>query len=266
MHVMKTQKNIFIILVIMALSTLTMNAQTKVIAHRGFSGVAPENTLASFKKAIESGAEYLELDVHKTADDFLVVIHDYTIDRTTSNDMKGKIKKMTYEELSAIKVGYSEKFGDNFKDEKIPTLKEVLELAKGKIKVCIEIKALDVEEEVIKLVNDLNMHSDVVIFSFHFEVLTKIRQLDKDIEILYLKNNADRITVDYANLINVNAIGGGYDTKVTKDLLDYAHKNNVEIWRWTVNTEEEMQALVDVGVDGIITNFPDKALTIANGK
>lgn len=243
-----------------------MNAQTKVIAHRGFSGIAPENTLASFQKAIESGADYLELDVHKTADDFVVVIHDYTVDRTSSNNMKGKIKKMTYEELSAIKVGYTEKFGEEYKDEKIPTLKEVLELAKGKIKVCIEIKTLDVEEEVIKLVNDLNMHSDVVIFSFHFEVLTKIRQLDKDIKILYLKNNADLKTVDYATLIHVNAIGGGNDTKVTRELLDYAHKNHIEIWRWTVNTEEEMQALLDMGVDGIITNFPDKALAIVNSK
>ena len=166
------------------------------------------------------------------------------------------------EEIKGTKMTSS----DEFKYEKIPTLLEVLLLAKGKIKVCIEIKVLDVEEEVINLINELNMHSDVIIFSFHYEVLTKIRHLDKDIKLLYLKNDADVKTVDYAKLININAIGGGYDTKVTTEFLDYAHKNDIEIWRWTVNKDEEMQSLIDVGADGIITNFPDKALEIVKAK
>lgn len=261
---MKIQNSNLIILCLLTLSILSMKAQTKVIAHRGFSGLAPENTLAAFQKAIESGAEYLELDVHKTADDSVVVIHDYTVNRTCSNNMKGKVKEMTYEELSKVRVGYSKKFGDEFIKEKVPTLREALELSKGKIKVCIEIKVNGIEEAVIQLVNKLDMCSEVILFSFHYEVLTKIRALDKEIKILYLKDAIDKNTVDYAMQLNACAVGGGSRTSVTEELLNYAHKNNLEIWQWTVNKVEEMQALVNVGVDGIITNYPDKALAIVS--
>lgn len=254
------KKILFIALVMF--STLTTHSQTKVIAHRGFSGIAPENTLISFQKAIELGAEYLELDVHKTADDSLIVIHDYTIDRTSSNGMKGKVKDMTFAELSAVKVGYSEQFGTQYEEEKIPTLREVLKLAKGKIKVCIEIKVLGIEKEVLDMIDHFGMHNDVVIFSFHYEVLSKIRQLDPNIKILYLINYADEGTIGYAKIIHANAIGVGYDTKVTKELIATAHQQGIEVWKWTVNKDDEMQQLVQVGLDGMITNFPDKAMEI----
>jgi glycerophosphoryl diester phosphodiesterase len=265
-NLMKILNFKIILLSLFTLSVLSMKAQTKVIAHRGFSGIAPENTLAAFQKAIESGAGYLELDVHKTADDSVVVIHDYTVERTCSNNMRGRIKQMTFDELRAVRVGYSKKFGEGFIHEKVPTLREALEFSKGKIKVCIEIKVHDVEKAVINLVNELNMRSEVIIFSFHYEVLTKVRQLDKKVKILYLKNNIDKKSVDAARHISAYAVGGGYKTTVTKDLLKYVHESNMELWRWTVNKEEEMQALVEVGVDGIITNYPDKALEIVSEK
>ena len=132
--------NKLILVCTMLLLVITIQAQTKVIAHRGFSGIAPENTLAAFQKAIDSQFEYYELDVHKTKDDSLVVIHDATVDRTSSNGMKGKVSEMTYQELSKVRVGYSNKFGNEFKNEKIPTLREALVKSKGKIKVCVEVK------------------------------------------------------------------------------------------------------------------------------
>lgn len=252
--------NKLVLIALLVLGSTLTNAQTKIIAHRGFSSAAPENTLAAFQKAIEIKANYFELDVHKTKDDSLVVIHDSSIDRTSSNSMKGKISEIKYNELTAFKVGYPQKFGDAYGNEKIPTLREALKFAKGKIKVCIEIKVYGVEKEVLEIVNDLEMNDEVIIFSFYYPVLAKIRKLDNDIPILYLISLADKMTIDYAKVIGANAIGVGYGTTITKEYLGFAHENGIEVWKWTVNKEEEMQQLIGLGLDGLITNFPEKAL------
>ena len=251
---MKSSLSLFLIL----LSTQLMVGQTKIIAHRGFSGIAPENTLAAFQKAIEGGFEYFELDIHKTKDDSIVVIHDASVDRTSSNGMKGKVSEMTYAELNQVRVGYSSKFSEDFKDEKIATLKEALELAKGKIKVCLEIKVNGAEEQVMNLLNELKMKDDVIIFSFLYPALSKIRQLDKEIPILYLIGSADETTIDYAKVIDAQAIGAGGGNTLTKAFVDQVHANGLEIWRWTVDDENTMKELIGIGVDGIISNFPDR--------
>jgi len=250
----------FSFIVVLVLSSILTNAQTKIIAHRGFSSIAPENTLIAFQKAIECKADYFELDVHKTKNDSIVVIHDSSVDRTSSNNIKGKIAEMNYSDLASLTVGYPINFGDKYENEKIPTLREALKLAKGKIKVCIEIKVYGAEKEILKIVNDLGVKDDVIIFSFYYPVLAKIRQLDKNIPILFLINEADKMTIDYAKVIESNAIGVGYGTTVTEEYLNFAHKNGIEVWKWTVNEEDEMQQLIDLGLDGLITNFPDKAL------
>ncbi len=256
--------NRIIILTVLVFLSMHINAQTKIIAHRGFSSIAPENTLIAFQKAIECKADYFELDVHKTKNDSIVVIHDSSVDRTSSNNAKGKIAEMNYSDLATVKVGYSEKFGDKYEHEKIPTLREALELAKGKIKVCIEIKIYGAEQEILKIINDLGVKEDVILFSFYYPVLAKIRQLDKNIPILFLINKADKMTIDYAKIIESNAIGVGYGTIVTEAYLEFAHNNGIEVWKWTVNEVDEMQRLIDLGLDGIITDFPDKALKLLN--
>lgn len=250
---------VFFMLMVCSVST---KAQTKVIAHRGFSGIAPENTMIAFQKAIESGADYLELDVHKSKKGKLYVIHDSSVKRTSSNEAEGNISEMTCKEIEDVRVGYSKKFDQSYKDETIPTLKEVLKLAKGKIKVCIEIKIYGIEKEILEMVKKLNMEKEVLIFSFHYPVLSKIRQLNPTIPILYLIDKADRTTIDYAKIININVIGVGYGTSLTKEFIKFAHKNGVKIWKWTVNDEKQMKQLISVGLDGLITDFPDKALKI----
>ena len=255
-----TKLNRIISVAALVLLSIQITAQTKIIAHRGFSSIAPENTLVAFQKAIECKADYFELDVHKTKNDSIVVIHNSSVDKTSSNSRKGEIAKMNYSDLATVKVGYSEKFGNKYENEKIPTLREALELAKGKIKVCIEIKVYGTEKEILKIINDLGVKDDVIIFSFYYQVLAKIRQLDKNIPILFLINKADKMTIEYAKIIESNAIGVGYGTTVTKEYLNFAHKNGIEVWKWTVNDEDEMQQLIDLGLDGLITDFPDKAL------
>lgn len=119
-------KTILILTAIETFSLMTTTAQTKIIAHRGFSGAAPENTLPAFKKAIDIGEDYLELDIHKTKNGKLVVIHDKSVQRTSSNNSHGNIDEMTLKEIKKVKVGYTEKFGLKYRNEKIPTLKKVL--------------------------------------------------------------------------------------------------------------------------------------------
>lgn len=235
-------------------------SHTQIIAHRGFSGIAPENTLAAFEKAIEVGADYFELDVQKTSDDSLVVIHDNAVDRTKSNAVTGKVIQMTFEQLQQARVGFAEKFGDAFANEKVPTLRQALELAKGKIKVCIEIKVLGVEQPVLELLHALDMLDQVIIFSFHYQVLAKVRELEPRVKMLYLVGKANDLTIYYAKAIKVDAVGTGSDTLISQQMVNDYHNQGLQLWQWTVNDQEDMKRLLNLGVDGIITNFPDKAL------
>ncbi len=237
-----------------------MQAQTKIIAHRGFSGAAPENTISAFQKAIDCGADYIELDIQKTKNDSIVVIHDHSIDRTSSNESTGIVSEMTYQELVDINVGHPTMFEDAYENAKIPTLRESLLLAKGKIKVCIEIKIYGVEKEVLKIIDDLGVQDEVILFSFYYPVIAKIRKMDKSIKTLFLMDTADLLTIDYASVIESDAIGVGAETQITKEYLDVAHSYGIEVWKWTVDNEDHMQELLEVGIDGLITNYPDKAI------
>ena len=248
--------------VVLIIGTLFSCKRTAIIAHRGFSDIAPENTLIAFQKAIESGADYFELDVHKTKDNVLVVIHDYSIDRTCSNNKKGKIAELNFAELQNVRVGYSEKFGDKYKTEKVPTLKESLQLAKGKIKVCIELKVVNIETQVVNLLSELEMVSDVIVFSFDYKTVKNIKILNSKIETLLLKDNATLKTLDSVKAISATSLGVGYNTKITKEFLTYAHKNNIKIFKWTVNSEQEMKELINLKIDGLITNKPDLGLKL----
>ena len=148
----------------------------------------------------------------------------------------------------------------NFENEKIPTLRESLLLAKGKIKVCIEIKIYGVEKEVLKIIDDLGVQDEVIVFSFYYPVIAKIRKMNKSIKTLFLMDTADLLTIDYASVIESDAIGVGAGTQITKEYLDIAHSYGIEVWKWTVDDEDHMQELLEVGIDGLITNYPDKAI------
>lgn len=238
------------------------NSNTKLIAHRGCSIAAPENTIVAFQKAIDCGVNYLELDVRKTKDGVLVVIHDPTIDRVSSNGEKGKIDDFTLHELSQISVGNPLMFGHTFLNQNIPTLQEVLQLAKGKIKVAIEIKIDGIEEALLKLIDEQDMINDTILISFRFPVLAKIRQLNHSIPIQLIRTCADELTIDYATLINCNGVCAGNATNLNSEFLSFAHKHNLEVWAWTIDNEQEMKRLIDIGVDGLISNIPEKAIPL----
>jgi glycerophosphoryl diester phosphodiesterase len=154
-----------------------------VIAHRGDCAHRPENTVASFENALAIGAEFLELDVQLSRDGEAVVIHDGTLDRTT--DGHGPVGALDLRELRALSAGYAQRFGDAYASERISTLAEILELARGRARVMVEIKkesvrddAAALETRVAAVVSAARMRDDVVLISFERRALVRLREID----------------------------------------------------------------------------------------
>lgn len=239
--------------IIFCTSISTLDAYTKVIGHRGASSVAPENTLASFQQAADFHADYFELDVYLSKDDSLVVIHDKSVNRTTNGS--GFVTLMTFEQLRELDAGSW--FDPQFAGEKIPTLKEALLLGReNNTKVCIEIKGskTGIVEKIVDLVEKLDMQKKVIIFGFSYAQVSLARQLDPTIPALYLVDNISQQNIDKAAEIGAQAVGAG--DEVDLQTLNYAHAKNIEIWRWTINGAAKMSDLLALGIDGIITNYP----------
>ncbi len=240
-----------------------------VIAHRGFSGQAPENTLASFKKAIELGSDMIELDVRFSKDGQVVVIHDNTIDRTTNG--RGKVADYTLKELKQFDAGSW--FAPQFSGEQIPTLKEVLELAKGRIRVNIEIKneslgqyaVTDLADRALQEVKEAEMADQIIFSSFYPSALTRIKQRDPRIwvALLYSRSWNYLPEITGGNPFSVLNLRNSY---LTKGKIATIHQKGMKVNVYTVNSEEEMQQFVEWGIDGIITNRPDRLIKILHKK
>ncbi|MFX1279019.1 MAG: glycerophosphodiester phosphodiesterase [Promethearchaeota archaeon] len=222
-----------------------------IIAHRGASNIAPENTLKAFKIAIELKADYIELDVQESKDGFLVVAHDEDLNRITGVD--GLIKDLTLGELKALNFG---------EGEKIPTLQEVIELIKGKIALNCEIKVKNISNKVIALFNKYQIADQVVVSSFLHDELLKIQKVDPKIKLASLeprqygkkfnwdvKKEMIQFCIDY-KLFAINPIYFLID----QQFVEFAHRNDIKIFPWTVDSEPSIRKLIKYGVDGIITN------------
>jgi len=226
-----------------------------IIGHRGASSVAPENTLAAFQKAIDFGADYFELDVWLSKDDSLIVIHDDSLHRTTNGT--GLVAEYTYAELLQLDAGSW--FDPQFAGEKLPTLRQALQLARaGDIKVCIEVKSPDagIIPQILNLVEKLSMQDRVILFSFDANQVAEAKGINSEIPALYLLGDIEMTDIDFARQIHADAVGVGGE--VTKEIVTAAHNHGLEFWKWTVNEADEMRDLIDMGVDGIITNYPQR--------
>ncbi|NEZ45731.1 glycerophosphodiester phosphodiesterase [Clostridium niameyense] len=236
---------------------------TKIMAHRGAAAYAPENTIAAFTKAIEMKADAIELDIHLSKDDHIVVIHDEKVDRTTNG--KGLVMEFTLEELKRLDAGSW--FNKEFKNEKIPTLREVLELVAYKnIDLNIEIKAgyrvyPNIEEKLLRLLKEYEIMDRCIISSFDHYSLVKIKNLCLEIKTGMLYSASLYEPWDYAKSIKVDALHPFYIT-VTEDFIKKAYMNSLEINPYTVDDEIIMGKLALGGVSNIITNYPDKAKNI----
>lgn len=233
-----------------------------VIAHRGASGSAPENTLSAFKLAGEMGADMVELDVHLSRDGDVMVIHDDKVDRLTNGS--GMVADMTRTELQRLDAGSW--FGKKFAGEIIPTLEAVLQLVKGKMDVNVEIKtgylgAFSIQELVertLSIVKEQNMLENVLFSSFHHPALRHLTEKCPSARrALLLKNpwqDSDILKIETFQIINCSK------DNVTKASIRAAREKGLIVNVWTVNKEAEMKKLMDAGVNGIITNYPERLL------
>jgi glycerophosphoryl diester phosphodiesterase len=214
------------------------------IGHRGARAYEPENTLRSFKKALEIGVNAVELDVRKTRDHQLVVIHDADVKRTT--DGKGLVSDLTVKEIKEFTAE---------KGEKIPTLKEALDFLDKKVKILIELKEEGVDEKVLSLVREGGLQKNVVVVSFSEEALRKVRKLDKEVEtgLIYVKHkNPVKAALDLEASYLLPLYRFTHSANVQK-----AHENGLKVIVWTVNKPEEVAEYAKKGVDGIASDRPD---------
>ncbi|HEY9158853.1 glycerophosphodiester phosphodiesterase [Candidatus Binatus sp.] len=231
------------------------------IAHRGASGTFPENTVSAFRAAIDAGADMCELDAQLSRDGAVVVIHDETVERTT--DGKGEVAELTLEELKRLDAGAKFK-GGPFKGAQIPTLDEVFSVTSGKCGLNIELKAAGLEHQVAQIMQARNALADSIVSSFEWEYLKKLQQLHFNIRVGLLAEEKPVELMMNAVAMRAHSINPRWDM-VTSDLCKAAHERGLKLYTWTVDADSRMRALIECGVDGIMTNHPERLRKVVGG-
>lgn len=233
------------------LNDIDIDENAQITAHRGASGAAPENTLAAVKKAIEDRADWVEIDVQETADDRVVVFHDSDFKKLANNPLK--IWDATAADLQTIDIGGW--FSKEFSDQRVPTLAEVLQECKGKVKLNIELKYyghdIDLERRVIELVESHGMQSDIVVMSLNGGAVVKMKTLRPDWTVgLLTAVKVGDLTSAEADFLAVK------DTLATRSFIRSAHRSGKQVYAWTLNDVLTISAAIGRGVDNIITDEP----------
>ena len=229
--------------------------RVQVIAHRGASNDAPENTLAAFELALEQGADCIELDCRVTCDGHLVVIHDATVDRTTNGS--GKVSEMSLAEIRALDAGSW--FHPRFAGERVPTLQEALLLLRGRCAVNVEIKGTKahqpgIEEKVVGLLRAARVPAEsVIISSFDSSYFPRLRAIDAALRLALIFKAAPPDLYE----LDVDLLHPSLES-VAPGLMQKAKASGLQVNVWTVDAEQGWCRALALGVDGIITNVPGK--------
>ena len=238
--------------------------KVQIQGHRGACGYAPENTIPSFQMALAMGADGIECDIHLTSDGQFVVCHDDSIDRTS--DGSGRINEMTLGEFKAHDFGA--KFDARFAGTPAPTLEEMLDVVKGMNPVNIEIKefgkAFDRDESLNRFYDVLKKYDIVgntIVSSFDAPLIRRLKQLHPDIYTCLLYTERVRAAA-YAESIGCSAIHP-YFKRLKKATVISAHRRGLKVNCWTPNEEADIRRMIEIGCDGIITNYPDRAIAAA---
>ena len=228
-----------------------------VIAHRGASGNAPENTLAAFRKAVAFGATFIETDLQLSRDARFVAIHDATVDRTTNG--QGGVHEMTLSDLRRLDAGSW--FGSEFVGERIPTLEEILEFSKkNDVVFYLEIKpgsAWGGEHALIGALRDSGEIPRAVVISFDPDIVLNLRKIEPTLMTGLLHDGQVENPLDKAVEIGARQLVVRGDL-VTPALIAQAKKKDLHVVCWTVNHPAHMRMLIAAGVDGIMSDYPDR--------
>lgn len=228
-----------------------------IIGHRGAPGYAPENTLASFRKAVELGATFIETDLRLSHDARFVAMHDPTLDRTTNG--RGLVRDFTLAQLRELDAGAW--YGQKFASERIPTLDEILQFAReADVVFYLEIKhefGWGVHHGIVSALRAAKEPARTVVISFDPGLLEKLRRLDAALLTGFLFESSEPNVIERAMKIGARQILPRADL-VTPELLGRARDAGLQVATWTVNRPEEMVMLMEMGVNGIMSDYPDR--------
>jgi len=228
-----------------------------VIAHRGASGQTPENTMAAFRRAVELGVGFIETDLHLTRDGHFVAVHDSTLDRTTNG--RGPVKNFTLAQLRELDAGSW--FSPEFAGERIPTLDEILAFVRETDAVFyLELKAdaaLGAEHALGYVLRNTGEGKSTVVLSFEPAVLSSVRRIDATLLTGLLLDTPCDDAVERAVRVGARQLLPRGDL-VTAELIAQVHGEGLPVVAWTINEPAEMRALIEAGVDGIMSDFPGR--------
>jgi len=221
------------------------------IGHRGAKGYEPENTLVSFQKAIDLGVDGIELDVHRSCDSEIIVIHDEKINRTTNGE--GFVTDFSLTELKFFRINET---------HTIPTLKEVLDLVNQKCFVNVELKGNGTTKPVVAVIEEYVLeknweYSHFIISSFDWNALKELRSLNSKIPIGILTHTDLDLAIAFAKFIKAEAIHPHFHL-LTKENTLQMQNEGLKVFPWTVNEIEDIQKMKSFNVNGIISDFPDR--------
>ncbi|MCX7025946.1 MAG: glycerophosphodiester phosphodiesterase family protein [Spirochaetes bacterium] len=232
--------------------------KTLVVGHRGADGYAPENTMLSFEKGLQCGADLLELDIHVSLDGELMIMHDSEVDRTT--DGTGPIENMTLAQINKLDAGV--KFNPKFKGVRVPTLRELLDWSKDKIPLVIEIKgnpfpAPGIEEKLIKMLREYNLIPETMVISFHHECMKRFKKTEPALAtgLLLMGELVDPLQT--LKSCNADSWRPGWQYW-TKEKVEAVQKSGVTASTWNADIESVMDRIVPMGLASIGSNFPDR--------
>jgi len=221
----------------------------KVLGHRGCAGIEPENTMRAFKRAMDLGVDFIELDVRMSIDKKLVVIHDDKVDRTTNGN--GYVRDLTFEAIRKLDAG---------KGEKIPSLEEAVDLLKkGKQRIAIEIKEPDTLDGILKIVMEEGLSSKVIIVSFWHNVLKRVKEIEPEIKTgaIFVGRPVDAVSMAKAAQSELLCLKHKY---IDKEVVVECHKNDIGVNAWVVDAIEDIEEMKELGVDIISSDHPDRIL------
>jgi glycerophosphoryl diester phosphodiesterase len=216
------------------------------IGHRGAAGHAPENTLAAIRKGIALGVDFVEVDVRRTADGTLVVLHDKTVSRTT--DGKGPLDRLSLSEVKKLNAG---------KGERIPTLAEVFMAVAGRSGLMLELKVEGIARQTVEAAREAGSSRPVIYASFLLDELTHVRAVDPEASIMVLFGRLPYAPVARAMAYRPSYVGLRHRT-TTRRLIEAFHRVGLLVCVYTADSPGDIDHALSVGVDGVISNCPER--------
>ena len=216
------------------------------VGHRGAAGHAPENTLAAIDAGIACGADFVEIDLRRTADGVLVALHDTTVNRTT--DGTGRVDRLSLRDVKKLTAE---------KGQQIPTLQEVLEVADGRTGLILELKVRNIAQQTVETVRRTSFTGPLLYASFLHDELTHVRKADPGASLMVLFDRVPPASVAHAVKYAPSHVGLRH-SNASRRLVESFHHANMFVFVYTPNRPIDIQRAISLGVDGVISNFPDR--------